>query len=519
MEKRTQFTSAKWYLCICILLSWNTNVFAHVTGVSNPHHTPTFVKKVKKRWVSKHTHQQSSVQDELQKLLKVSPAKRKQIIKHLVLRGSTVAPQLALALRSTSSVIRTEACKILRRMKAKAHTAVPVLEQNLKLSKFLVRLLSLRVLRSIGPKAKPALSKVIPLMKDKKHIVQEEAARFVAQHTNKKDPLHKKAAALAAIRKQNRTKTIGIRGLLNKGMGGGPGGNIFGKSDNKLLLKKLIGTSGKGSSFGLGMRGRGFGSGGGGLGSKGYGVGGGGGFGSGKLGAGGYGRYGSYRRRKKIRVKVKLIAVTVSGPTNIKKVRIVVRRKLYQVRYCYLRSLYNNSKLKGNVQLQWVIRPFGRAYKVSILKSTAKNKRFHRCLIGRVLRWRFPKGKKKSKVMAFWSFAKVPKPKIAKIRPPKPIVRGFLRRAQIARVVRRNWFQIKYCYEKELRKNPKLNGTILVSWYIQKTGYTNKVKIAKTTMKNKRVENCIVRRITRWKFPKPKGGIVMVKYPFKFKTI
>ena len=107
--------------------------------------------------------------------------------------------------------------------------------------------------------------------------------------------------------------------------------------------------------------------------------------------------------------------------------------------------------------------------------------------------------------------------KSVRIRPGRLYLQGSLTRAQIARVVRMYWFQIKYCYEKELRKTPKLSGKIVIRWIISGTGHVQTANVIQTTMNNESVENCIVRRIVRWKFPTPKGGgVVVVNYPFLF---
>lgn len=108
---------------------------------------------------------------------------------------------------------------------------------------------------------------------------------------------------------------------------------------------------------------------------------------------------------------------------------------------------------------------------------------------------------------------------IMRISPGRLILQGALSKEEIARVVRMHWYQIRYCYESELRANPKLAGKIVVRWVIEGTGYVQTASVAETTMNNERVENCIARRVRRWKFPQPKGGgIVVVNYPFLFQV-
>lgn len=108
---------------------------------------------------------------------------------------------------------------------------------------------------------------------------------------------------------------------------------------------------------------------------------------------------------------------------------------------------------------------------------------------------------------------------IMRIAPGRLVLQGALSKEEIARVVRMHWYQIRYCYESQLRSNPKLAGKVVVKWVIEGTGYVQTASIAETTMNNERVENCIARRVRRWKFPQPKGGgIVVVNYPFLFQV-
>jgi len=98
-----------------------------------------------------------------------------------------------------------------------------------------------------------------------------------------------------------------------------------------------------------------------------------------------------------------------------------------------------------------------------------------------------------------------------------PIILGSLDRALIDEVIKRNMNQIRYCYQRELTKNPSLAGKIVIKFTIAKDGSVSAASTKTTTMKNSAVESCIVGRFMRMQFPQPKGGgIVIVSYPFIF---
>ena len=103
----------------------------------------------------------------------------------------------------------------------------------------------------------------------------------------------------------------------------------------------------------------------------------------------------------------------------------------------------------------------------------------------------------------------------------EPIIMGSLDREIIRRVIKRHINQIRYCYERELTRYPDLYGKVDMKFIINDQGRVAKVSVASSTLKNKSVEKCLMQRINRWIFPKPKGGkgsIVIVTYPFVFKA-
>ena len=100
-----------------------------------------------------------------------------------------------------------------------------------------------------------------------------------------------------------------------------------------------------------------------------------------------------------------------------------------------------------------------------------------------------------------------------------PIIMGSLDKEIIRRVIKQHLAQIRYCYEKELVRAPGLFGKVGTQFTIAANGLVQAASVTETTLKNSEVERCITAKIRTWKFPKPKGGgVVIVKYPFIFKT-
>ena len=100
----------------------------------------------------------------------------------------------------------------------------------------------------------------------------------------------------------------------------------------------------------------------------------------------------------------------------------------------------------------------------------------------------------------------------------EPMVMGSLDKELIRAVIRRNVNQIRYCYESQLSRFPKLNGKVAVKFVISASGSVASSDVAQSTVSNAELETCVAGRVRTWIFPKPKGGgVVIVTYPFLFK--
>jgi hypothetical protein len=103
--------------------------------------------------------------------------------------------------------------------------------------------------------------------------------------------------------------------------------------------------------------------------------------------------------------------------------------------------------------------------------------------------------------------------------PGKTTVIGGLTADEIGKVVRKHWLAVKYCYEKELQKNPALQGKVAVYWEIGPLGDVTIAQVKESDMNNADAESCIVGVVRRMVFPQPRGGgVVNVNYPWIFKS-
>lgn len=105
----------------------------------------------------------------------------------------------------------------------------------------------------------------------------------------------------------------------------------------------------------------------------------------------------------------------------------------------------------------------------------------------------------------------------ARVRPGASNVTGALAKEVIRRVIRRHLNQLRYCYERRLLADPNLEGKVVTRFTIGPNGNVVAARDAGSTMPDDEVKACVNRVFRRMRFPKPKGGgVVVVTYPLVF---
>jgi TonB family protein len=76
---------------------------------------------------------------------------------------------------------------------------------------------------------------------------------------------------------------------------------------------------------------------------------------------------------------------------------------------------------------------------------------------------------------------------------------------------------IQICYEQQLRRNPSLQGKVVVEFTIEVSGTVSKATATANTTNDPAVASCVVDTVKRFRFnPGPDGGSVTYSYPFVF---
>jgi len=96
---------------------------------------------------------------------------------------------------------------------------------------------------------------------------------------------------------------------------------------------------------------------------------------------------------------------------------------------------------------------------------------------------------------------------------------GSMDREVVQRVVREHRREIRACYERELLRDPELEGRVEMAWVILPDGSVSEPRVVSSTLNSSAVEECMAERIGLWQFPEPPGGgLVNVVYPYTLET-
>ncbi len=96
---------------------------------------------------------------------------------------------------------------------------------------------------------------------------------------------------------------------------------------------------------------------------------------------------------------------------------------------------------------------------------------------------------------------------------------GSIDREAVAKVINQHLNEVQACYERALLTTPGLAGKIALEWTIDMDGRVSDYKLKTSSFKTPDVPNCILAKLRGWIFPQPKGGKVIVTYPFMFNSV
>jgi TonB family protein len=95
-----------------------------------------------------------------------------------------------------------------------------------------------------------------------------------------------------------------------------------------------------------------------------------------------------------------------------------------------------------------------------------------------------------------------------------------LSKEEVGKIIHSKISEIRYCYESSMIYKPDIEGKLVVDFTIGGSGVVKTSAVKESSLEDSRLNDCILRRLAKWQFPKPKSGVdVAVTYPFIFKKL
>jgi len=93
---------------------------------------------------------------------------------------------------------------------------------------------------------------------------------------------------------------------------------------------------------------------------------------------------------------------------------------------------------------------------------------------------------------------------------------GFCEASAVRQVMQGRSGAFRACYETALQRLGDLAGRVELRFTIEPDGSVSGIVVTADDLKNKDVSACLARQVAGLKFPKPDGGICVIRWPFKF---
>ena len=96
---------------------------------------------------------------------------------------------------------------------------------------------------------------------------------------------------------------------------------------------------------------------------------------------------------------------------------------------------------------------------------------------------------------------------------------GAVDKEPIRKVIHANRKAVGACYDKLLATKRDAAGKVLVRFVVSAVGEVESAKVEENTVGDDELAQCVTGALKTWVFPKPAGGgVVIISYPFIFKT-
>lgn len=198
----------------------------------------------------------------------------------------------------------------------------------------------------------------------------------------------------------------------------------------------------------------------------------------------------------------------VRGTLDRDLIKRIVNRHSKEIKPCYEAVRLNYPELSGLVSVQFIIDVTGRVRSTAVQSSTFGDLSVEKCIANTVKKWEFPKPQG-GIVIITYPF-EIP---ILEDRKLEEKQEGM---SIVSRVIKQHKKEIDWCAKEARKQDPSLTGGLIrLHFTINMQGSVDDAKIESSTLGSTKADDCIIRQMNRWVFPKPNKNPFEIRYPIK----
>lgn len=204
---------------------------------------------------------------------------------------------------------------------------------------------------------------------------------------------------------------------------------------------------------------------------------------------------------------------TIEGPRPPRDLKAASTGRLEAFSRCF------NGTTVGEVKFRIKVEPDGLVSDAQY-STTVSDQALLQCLVSESMRMRMPKrAPSEGTTMFQWivSMDSLNAPIPPEFKPGEFHVTGTTEKEEIEAIVKSQEKQFRYCYERELPREPQLAGTFDLKLTLDAYGTVSMAEAKNVNFSNTRVIDCAKGRFERLQFPAPaEGQVIQIYYPFGF---
>jgi len=222
---------------------------------------------------------------------------------------------------------------------------------------------------------------------------------------------------------------------------------------------------------------------------------------------------------------VSVTKVSTSPASAAEETRAMLKERVRELLACYEQELSGDGEPTTQVNLSFTYRGDGSTLSPRAEFPDARMDdagfAFLECLKGRAAGWTVRGPVAGAAVLVGLTFARRASPAPAPMAASAATAASSGPQGAVGKVVEEHAEEIRLCYERELSADPQLEGKVALRWVVEDDGSTSDVRVHEpgTTLRNRKVLDCMIARVGGWRFPSPgPGRTLAVTYPWTLRA-